>query len=662
MSALPSTAPPAAATVAGLVAAALLVAVPLVRELPNWASAAYFATVLWRLAHHRWGLPQPGRLVRSLLAVAAIVLVYRHYGTVLGREPGVALLVLLTGFKLLELRSMRDTVFAALLLLLILLAAFLFDNSLPLGMYGFIAVIGVTAVLVHIQQPGLTPIAALRTAGRLVALALPLMLVTHFLFPRLPGPLWGTPAADRQATTGMPEDMRPGNITALNLSDAVAFRAYFDEAPPPAAQLYWRVYVFWDSDGRVWRTGSPFRASDNVQGAGPSVSYRLVVEPNDERWLPVLDLPTTVPAALRARPGFIYETRLPRRERQTLDLTSTPRYRTGSIGDLERRRALALPAQLSRRVRALADDWRRSAQRPQDVVRVALDHFRREPFVYTLTPPALGADPVEEFLFETRRGFCEHYAAAFVTLMRAAGIPARVVVGYQGGVYNPSGNYLIVRQADAHAWAEVWTAESGWVRVDPTAAIAPARVEYGIDAVRRLEAQGMPLSTIGGEAVLRAIRLALLEQAWLRTRLTWDYVNLSWSLWVADYSLDRQARLLERFGITHGAMLLVAIVALQLVLLYALFQWRARAPRDVVQRLYDEYCKKLARVGIARHDAEGPVALAKRACSNRPDLAATINGITHLYVALRYGGAHTKTDLPALARAVRVFRPSPLSE
>jgi hypothetical protein len=307
-------------------------------------------------------------------------------------------------------------------------------------------------------------------------------------------------------------------------------------------------------------------------------------------------------------------------------------------------------------VRELAGTWRAGARDDADVVRSALAYFHQENFYYTLTPPRLGPDPTDEFLFETRRGFCEHYASAFVTLMRAAGVPARVVVGYQGGIYNSTGNYLIVRQSDAHAWAEVWLKDAGWVRVDPTAAVAPSRIEYGIDGVRRLSSQGLPLNA-AADAVLRAIRLSWLDRTWLRSRLAWDYVNFSWYLWVGDYTLERQAQFLARIGLSDWSVSAMIAILAQLVLLYALLQLRRRRPRDAVAHWYERYCQKLERVGVARAPAEGPLALGARARAEHQASALVIDEITKLYVALRYGKDAGMCELRAFARAVRSFRP-----
>lgn len=640
-----------------LVGSAVIVIAPLLRELPIWVSAAYLAAVGLRFlhTHRRW--PQPGRLVRGVLAVLAIVLAYRYFGTLLGREPGVSLLVLLTGLKLLELRSLRDAAIAALLLLLIMLGGFLYDSSLLLGLYTLFAVVAVVAALVRLQNPTLTPLAVARLAAILVAQAIPLMLVAYLLFPRLPDALWAFQLPDTSASTGMPDQMRPGAISALNVSDAVAFRAYFEDAIPPNAALYWRVRVFWDTDGRVWDEGAPLVARDFLRGAGRPVRYRLALEPSDQSWVPALDLPLTASPELRTRAGFVYETPHIRRERQTYDFISFTRYRTGALDPLQRARALALPPVLSDRVRRLAARWRADARSDRDVARRALAYFHDQPFAYTLTPPLLGRDPVDEFLFETRRGFCEHYAAAFVTLMRAAGVPARVVIGYQGGIYNPTGDYLIVRQADAHAWAEVWLDPAGWTRVDPTAAVAPSRIEYGIDGLRRLSSQGLPLNTIAADLIRRAFQLDWYDRIRFRARLTWDYLNFSWYLWVGDYSLERQTRFLAQIGLTNWSVPVMVVVLAQLILLYALLQLRRRRAADPVQHQYERYCRKLERVGVTRGGAEGPLALALRTRIRRPDLASAVDAITARYVELRYGPTRSRDGVRSLARAVRRFRP-----
>ncbi len=331
-------------------------------------------------------------------------------------------------------------------------------------------------------------------------------------------------------------------------------------------------------------------------------------------------------------------------------MTSYPDYRTPPLTDQERSRALQLPPQGSPRARALATRWRREAADGAAIVQQALQLFRNEPFVYTLQPPRIEDDFVDEFLFTTRRGFCEHYAASFAFLMRAAGIPARVVTGYQGGELNPVGDYLIVRQRDAHAWAEVWLPEQGWTRVDPTAAVAPERVELPID------------TGASGEQV----RFTLPDQAWLRqswqtVRYGWDAFNNAWNQWVLAYGPDRQAALLSwlQGGALPWQMLaMLLLLAVLAILLGLALYWlhRERRSTDAATRCYLRYCRKLARRGLPRAPHEGPTDYAKRIAKLRPDLAVASAHIGRLYSALRYAPYPAPVWLARLRYAVRHFR------
>lgn len=647
-----------------LLVAALAVFVPLARELPLWVSAVFLVGAGWRLAAAHRLIVRPGRWLRLIAAVGVIAVTYRDYGGLIGREPGVALLVALTGLKLLELRSRRDYLLTAFLLYVVLLGAFLYGQSLIIGLYGFFAAAIITAALLQLGRHAPLPArAALRITATLLWQALPIMLVLYFLFPRLSGALWGVPAPGGAGTTGMSEIMRPGSVQRLTESDDTAFRVTVHGPAPPAALLYWRGLVLWDTDGQSWRAGAPVSRAD-ADGLVPrsaAVRYQVMLEPHGKHWLYALDLPAIAPPDARLLTGWVLERSRPLLERYSYELISYPQYQTGALTPTEHARALSLPTTTSARVRALAEGWRdqasTSTQASERVVATALQHFRREPFAYTLTPPALGRDPVDAFLFESRRGFCEHYAAAFVTLMRAAGIPSRVVAGYQGGVYNPAGDYFIVRQVDAHAWAEVWLPGQGWRRVDPTAAVAPERVEHGIDAVRRLQAQGATGNTLTAEMLQRMVALGWFDNAWLRTRLVWDYANLSWYRWVGGYDQERREDLLTKLQLSRYALLAMVLGIAALVALYMLYPSLRRDPRDPVANAYARFCHKCAAIGLARAPAEGPLAFAERCRGARPDLGTAIAFITHRYIALRYGSTNAGEGLPALKAAVRNFKP-----
>lgn len=641
-----------------LLASGLMACAALALELPLWVSVVFALSVAWRYATERYHFYRPGRLVRYLLVALVMAGVYREFGTILGRDPGLGLLVALLGLKLLELRSVRDAMLTLFLFYVVLVGAFLFAQTLPTALWAFATVIVSLAALVRLQQP-LPARAALRLGAELLLKAVPLLVIVYLLFPRVGGTLWGLPTDALKGRSGLPDEVRAGTINELSLSSEIALRVDFLNGPPPAARdLYWRALVLTQTDGKTWTRSASSEVSATPRPLGTPVQYRVTIEPNDKRWLSALDVPLTVPDGTYLRAGYTLMNASVVRERMSYTVTSYPRYVTTTAPPSERRSALALP-QLSERVRTFADQLAAQHADPAARVQAVLAHIRRENFVYTLTPPLLGDDPVDQFLFETRRGFCEHYASAFATLMRATGIPARVVIGYQGGELNPAGNYLIVRQSDAHAWTEVELPDRGWVRVDPTAAIAPERIELGIDAIRQLEAQGLVPGGVGSDALARALDRPWFQRAFRQVRLYWDYTNIAWYRFVVDYRKESQENFLHALGfetIDWTRVLLVLGGGCTLVLL-AYVVWSRRAPPlDPVQRLYRRFCRKLARAGIERAPEEGPLAFAVRARTARPDLAPIISAITDRYLSLRYGAQASNDDFRSLACAISTLR------
>ncbi len=647
-----------------VIVAAAVVVVPHALRLPLWLTLAFAALLAWRYAISHRGWCRPGTIVRVALAVLLAGAVFREYGTLLGRDPGTATLVVLTGMKFVESRGLRDHMLTVFLLYLLTATDFLYSQSLVQGAYMLIAVVLCTQALVQLNRRHARPLTPdIRLVLGLLTKAVPLMIVMYILFPRIQGGLWGLPPDAFAGATGLSEELRPGSINRLSQSDDPAFRVEFQGPAPPATQMYWRALVMWQTDGRDWRSGILFGADKRpTTKTGAVYRYTITLEPTNNRWLVALDRPLTVPSNAVGIGSYLLRARAPVNTRLRYRLASQLQYRSGPLPAAQRRAGLALPTDTSARVRALAARWRRKSANDEGVVRAALAYFHNEDFVYTLTPPLLGDHPVDQFLFDTRRGFCEHYATAFVTLMRAAGIPARVVAGFQGGEYNEAGNYYIVRQSDAHAWAEAWLPGRGWVRVDPTAAVAPERIEFGIDAVRRLRSEGLPLGQLQGEALARAMRIGALAQLWVSTRLYWDMVNLQWYRWVSDYGQSRQQQLLRTLGMLTPSWLgmmagLIAVV----VLLTLAFAWlMGRQPtRDPVLAIYNRYCRKLARGGLARRPWEGARDYAARILRTRPELGDDVNAITSLYVRLRYGDGGTSGETKELGRRVRALRVLP---
>lgn len=638
----------------GLLAALALALGPHTLRLPWWISAFAVTLGLWRLYLTRGHRRLPSRWTLMALTAAGIGAVILAYGTVFGRSGGVALLIVLMGLKLLETTSRRDAVLLAQLGYFVVITQFLWDQSIPVALYQVLPLTALTAALVALSRDGAapTPLQALATAGALLAQSLPVMLILFVFFPRLPSPLWAVPQDSASAVSGLSDSMSPGDLSRLSLSDAVAFRVDFHGAAPPSTQMYWRGPVLVRFDGRAW--SAPFTSeyrSAEFEALDDGVDYTVTLEPHQKRWLFALDLPATVPEKAVLGADFQLLAKAPVRNRLRYDMRSHVRYRTElKEADWELYRALRLPDEGNPRARELAARWRTELGDSRAIVRAALEHFRREQFFYTLQPPLLNEEPIDDFLFNTRRGFCEHFSSSFAFLMRAAGVPTRVVTGYQGGEFNPIGNYLIVRQADAHAWAEVWIEGEGWVRVDPTAAVSPSRIQRGIASA---VPAGDPLPVL-----MRA------EFDWLRQlRHGWDAAANAWNQWVLGFDERRQRDLLRRVGLstptweTMGAAMLVG-TGLVLLGFTALMLWRLRQRRDdPVQRAYVRFCRRLARRGLARAPAEGPRDFSRRVAAARPDLAVAVAAITRLYTDLRYGRGGDAAALDRLKALVGAFRP-----
>jgi transglutaminase-like putative cysteine protease len=581
--------------------------------------------------------------------------VYVSFGTLFGRSSGIALLVVLAGMKLMESRGLRDAYVLSSLGFFLVITNFLYSQSILTGVYMLAVVLLMTANLIAFSTASgeLASRARMRMAAGMLMQAAPIMLILFFLFPRLPGPLWGLPRDAHDAVSGLSETMSPGRISRLSLSDAVAFRVSFQSAAPAPSQLYWRGPVMWHTDGRQWRSGQPARSwrAQYVELQGAPVDYTITMEPHQQSWLFALEIPTTIPRGAQMTQDFQLRMPKPIETRMRYEVRSFPEARLSRVSIEEQAAALALPAGMHPRARALALAWREELGDDEAVVARALAYFGSQPFVYTLTPPLLRNDPVDEFLFETLSGFCENYASSFAVLMRAAGIPARIVTGYQGGELNPLGEYLIVRQRDAHAWTEVWLENRGWVRVDPTGAVSPNRIQLGMDAA---------IPPTMGPAGLDLASKGPLWETWRRWRYGIDAIKTGWNEWVLGYGPSRQRELLARFGVDAGnlsslTMGMLVIVGAMLASLAAWLAWRRPPPVDPVLGVYRRYCAKLARAGVSRRTWEGPLDFAARVVSARPLLHEPVERITAMYVGLRY--ADDQVSISDFKRAVNAFRP-----
>lgn len=636
----------------GLVLAVFMVSAPHVAHLPVWVSVVSALALAWRAFIARRGLALPPRWLRLAITLAGIAGVLAKYHTLYGQEVGVTLLVLFTALKLLETRDTRDATVVVYLSCFIIVTNFFYSQTILTALYMLVTLLVIVSAWLHLQSPGLARRARLRTSLLLLAQSIPLMLVMFILFPRVQGPLWGLPHDDL-SQTGLTDTMSPGSMSRLSLSNEIAFRVTFKGMAPLREQMYWRGPVLSAFDGRNWTIGHG-RAAHPPQLADTSntVEYRVLMEPNYKRWLFALEMPGFISVQSEVSEDFQLRRNKPVTSRIQYDAYSYLGYRANVKEDpFVLRYDLQLPPGIDPRSRQLAQGWRDKYKgNPNTIMLAALDYFHRQGFVYTLQPPPLpGRDVVDEFMFGTRQGFCEHYASAFVFLLRAAGVPARVVTGYQGGQFNNLGGYYIVRQSDAHAWAEVWLPGRGWVRADPTAAVSPARLEAGLDG-----------SVQGDDA-----RSALDRKppAWLlRLRFNFDLVAYQWDQWVLGYDSDRQFALLKRLGMADvswrslglylvgGLALLIGLFAL--LMLRGLYTGRV----DAAQRQYLKFCRKLARAGATRAPHEGPRDFAARAARLLPAQAAAIEGITARYLRLRYGREVLPGELQALRRSIGAFK------
>lgn len=635
-----------------------LTALPHALNVDGRISALFLILVVYRLLAVERSRLIPGRLLLFLITLGALGNVLMQYPIMFGREAGVALLTSMLALKLMEMRFRRDVYILVFIGYFTLITQFLYRDTLWLVLYALLMVPALTAVLVEssrskpsakFQQP-------VGVALSLLAQAMPVMVLLFILFPRFDSPLWNLGSETEQAVTGISGTISPGNFSQISRSSAVAFRVDFKEEIPKPAQRYWRGPVFWFSDGKSWEADKqPSAMTANFENLSQPMEYSVTLEPTPGNWLYALELPVTYPPFAKLKADYQLTRKTPIKRRLRYDVASVLDFRTGALSEAERSRGLQLPAGITPRMVELVERWQQQSSSDAEVVLQALDYFRAEEFYYTLNPPLVERNPTDQFLFETRRGFCEHFATSFTLLMRIAGIPARVIGGYQGGEVNPLGDYLIVRQSDAHAWAEVWLQGRGWQRIDPTAAVAPERIEQPIDPAL--------LSDVIGAPILFGINDSGLIRATLRQiRLGFDALNAGWHRWVLGYSRESQRFLMRLLGMDFlrgpkQAYGMIVITGLFFLVLTGVLLYRVRQEQDPVHTTYLKFCRRLQRKGIVRMAHEGPRDFANRVTSARPDLRDSVSVITGLYIGIRYGRLDNNLNRRRLQRLVRRFHP-----
>ena len=611
---------------------------PHVPFVPAWITGAIVACAAWRYVIEKRRRTLPATWVRALLALTCFLGVLATYSSISGVGPGSALLAIMAALKLLETRKRRDQYVLLFLSIFLVMSTLLREQylwSLPYMALSMLVVF--TAWLRLESHHAKSTRGSIATAGRLMAYAAPLAIAMWIFFPRISTPFWAVPIDTSRASSGLSDSMSPGDISSLSMSDEVAFRVVFDGDAPAMRDRYWRGLVLTRFNGRTWTGREPSISAEaraQISVTGEPVSYRVTLEPTRQQWLFALDMPVSwsLPQTFMGPQQQLARV-TPIDQRTVYDAVSHTEYRVATaLPRLYRDWYSDLPEGSNPRTAQLAADMRAAAGSDREFVERVLRMFNEEAFFYTLEPPPLGSDPVDRFLFDTRRGFCEHYASAFSVLLRSAGIPTRIVLGYQGGEINPLGGHMIVRQSDAHAWTEVWLDGLGWYRVDPTAAVAPERIELGTREAA-LDGVGADWGFVPGSQ-------------WLyQVTLTWDAINARWNEWILGYGPENQNRFMQWLGMDFPdwrkmLLTLVGIVIALIMLVSAFLMLRYRPPpRDPASILYNRFVR---RTGIAPRTGETALAFAARVHASQTLAPALVDDVTDAYLEARYGPDETR--------------------
>ncbi len=632
----------------------IVVSLPHIFRMPFLFGLYAVLIALARYFIARNGMALPGALVRAGLILCALGLMFISYDSFIGKDPGIALLISMLSLKLLEIKTKRDVLFFLFMNYFLIGSHFLFSQTVLIAIYSLLAILINTFAIIlinrHLSEHHKQRY--LRLSVLMMVQALPLMLIMFVLFPRIQGPFLSLPGGGDSAKTGLSDTMSPGDISKLSRSNAIAFRVTFESNPKSTKTLYWRGPVLNSFDGRSWSNvtvRAPY--SSSMQLIGPSIRYTITLEAQNSHILPALDLPHILPPESRLDRQYVLHSRRPNADRQRYTVISKKQYIVRQpLSPLEKHFYLRMPPNMNSRSIQLARTLRQNSN-DLAYARNVLQYFKQTKFYYSLSPPKLGKNSIDEFLFKTRKGYCEHFASAYVALMRYGGVPARVVTGYQGAEFNPVGNYYVIRQSLAHAWAEVWLRGQGWIRVDPTGTVPPERVEKDIEHTISSAASwnGLPLS----------------RYSWTRSLSQyWDSFNNKWNQLILGYGEQLQAALLSWLGLGNPGwlgqtlwltgLLIVALVALSLY--YKNFSHTIR--KGKVEIIYDLFCRKLSKIGLGRENWEGPDDYVTRVLNQRRDLHEEVLHIIDIYKALRYSATHQHESVHAFRTLVRHFKPS----
>ncbi|MFT4886280.1 MAG: transglutaminase-like putative cysteine protease [Pseudohongiellaceae bacterium] len=621
-------------------------------RMPAWISIIAAVCIAWRVLIFSGKLSYPGRWMRILIVLFTLAVSITQMRSIgIGLDSAAALLALGFVFKLIEMKQKRDIYVVISLCFVMTMVAFLYSQSIVATVYSLGAILVILGAMIALNRSinvsdnwGTS-----KMAGKILLQAMPLAVVLFYVFPRI-APLWAVPIQSSGASTGVSNEMSPGDISSLGRSGDLAFRVQFENSEAPAHELlYWRGLVLTDFDGETWRrerSRSSFsiasaRADKQLQWegrmsrGGAALDYNIILEATQQPWVYGLHLAEAIDDDLFQSRNFeLFNSGLVT-QRLSYDLRSYLQSKTDFVlVDRVRRQNLEMPSGGNSQSREFARQLRSSVTTDRDYVMAVLSHFSQNEYFYTLNPALLGNDRIDDFLFETREGFCEHYSSTFAYLMRAAGIPARVVIGYQGAELNPFENYMMVYQYNAHAWNEVWLEDEGWVRFDPTGAVSPDRVRLGVEAALRddpafLEQSLFSTSGLGSINWINSLRLRL------------DALEYEWNRRVVNYDEDVQFEFFEKiFGEVTEQKILFLLFGLAsvvvIVVASSVIRFEPRSKHGPVLSLYNKMSKDLEKIGLGRMRGEGPIAYRDRVVAARPDLRGIMMQVTRLYVEISY--------------------------
>jgi len=654
-----------------LLIALVSVILPHVSRMPVWLTGICAMCMLGRFLIFQGRISYPSNKLKfAIVALMAVLLLAQYGRDIFSTDATVAILLVGITLKLLEMQHKRDVLLVLYLGYFTIVAEFIYTQSIPIAFYMSLSVVLISSALMALHQnpKHQSPLRTLKLTAVILAQSVPLMLVFFILFPRI-SPLWSVPLQTNTSSTGLSESMSPGDISNLTRSAEVAFRVKFNGAPPMYSELYWRALTLDEFDGREWRHGFVEEAQflslntseqrdwfRNIEYLGEPVTYNVIMEPTNQNWIFTLRMPRIFDDRMLMTRDYQLGSRRLINQRFSYDATSYLENRADvDTEGRQQRRSRVLPVEGNPQAHKFALDLRAQMPSDTDYINAVLEHFREEEFFYTLSPATLGDNSIDDFLFNTREGFCEHYASSFTFLMRAVNIPARVVTGYQGGEFNPFDETLTVRQYDAHAWAEVWLPAQGWVRVDPTAAVAPERISQGSEFTLQEESSFMDDEIFS----LLRLRDSLLFNN-LRFRI--EMIDYAWNRFVLNYDQDMQFSLLTSLlgTITKIKVLLSLIVFMTLFIIFiaiSVFRKSSTVPRKPALQHYLRFCSYLGKLGFARISGETPRQYQERVSLSNPQLASEMQGITQTFVELAFTSESLDPEkLKRLRMLIRKFR------